>query len=289
LGVFRFHLDIQTANDTLTIPRQTGTEIALNGRDAKILTANYDFGSQYLLYSTSEIFTHIQQDSRDVMLVYAYEGEDGEFAITSGSQKVKAYGVDSNVTSSLSNNVLQINYQHPNGTAAISCSGNQGKELLLLVSGYSSAIKWWAPQTSKGETILVYGPYLVRSAEINGNHLTLTGDTDATTNIEIVVTSKVRHVTWNGVNVVVKSTSYGTLTAKIAGPQQNIQIPDLTKSVWKYSSASPETSNTFDDSQWLSADHMNTTSPFPPKTLPVLYADDYGTKLSGFEMCDNIY
>ncbi|CAO3669777.1 unnamed protein product [Umbelopsis vinacea] len=272
----KFHLDIQTANGTLTIPRQTGTEIALNGRDAKILTANYDFGSQYLLYSTSEIFTHIQQDSRDVMLVYAYEGEDGEFAITSGSQNVKAYGVDSNVTSSLSNNVLQINYQHPNGTAAISCSGNQGKELLLLVSGYSSAIKWWAPQTSKGETILVYGPYLVRSAEINGNHLTLTGDTDATTNIEIVVTSKVRHVTWNGVNVVVKSTSYGTLTAKIAGPQQNIQIPDLTKSVWKYSSASPETSSTFDDSQWLSADHMNTTSPFPPKTLPVLYADDYG-------------
>ncbi|WP_206068818.1 beta-galactosidase [Nonomuraea composti] len=36
------------------------------------------------------------------------------------------------------------------------------------------------------------------------------------------------------------------------------------------------TNDCCDDSRWRSADHTTTTSPHPPKTLPVLYADDYG-------------
>lgn len=271
-----FHITVDSANGTFAIPRKTGTQLVLNGRDAKIITTSYDFGSQHLLYSTSEIFTHLQQDSRDVMLVYAYEGEDGEFAITSPSQNVQAFGSASSVSSSLQNNVLQINYQHPNGTAFISASGKQGKQLLLIVSGYTSATKWWSPQTSTGQNILVSGPYLVRSAEIHGSRLALTGDTDTATSIEIVAPSAVHQVTWNGVNVLVKATKYGTLTGKIAGPSQDIKLPDLTKTSWKYSPASPETYNDFDDSQWVNADHQTTNNPFPPKTLPVLYADDYG-------------
>jgi beta-galactosidase len=274
-------VEVESPSGTFAIPRKTGTQLVLNGRDAKIITTSYDFGSQHLLYSTSEIFTHFQQDSRDVMLVYAYEGEDGEFAITSSSQKVQTYGQDASVSSSLAKNVLQINYKHPDGTIFISASGKQGKDLLLLVSGYASATKWWAPQTSKGQTVLVSGPYLVRSAEIQGSRLVLTGDTDAATDLEIVVPSAVHQITWNGVNVLVKATQYGTLTGKIAGPRQEIQIPDLTKAIWKYSPASPETSNNFDDSKWVVADHQTTKNPFPPKTLPVLYADDYGKEIFG--------
>ncbi|KAI9286237.1 glycoside hydrolase superfamily, partial [Umbelopsis sp. AD052] len=275
-NVDKFHVTVDTNDGKFAVPRKSGTAITLNGRDAKIITASYDFGSQHLLYATSDIFTHTQQDARDVLLVYAYEGEDGEVAITSTANKVQAYGTSASVSSSLTKNVLQINYKYPHGSAFISAIGKNGKELLLIVSGYDTAIKWWAPQTSKGETILISGPYLVRSAEINGKRLALTGDTDATTDLEVVVSSTVKQVTWNGVNVAVKSTKYGTLTGKISGPNKNIKLPDLTKSTWKYSPASPETTNDFDDSKWVAADHKTTTNPFPPASLPVLYSDDYG-------------
>jgi hypothetical protein len=249
----------------------------LNGRDAKIITTSYDFGSQHLLYSTSEVFTHFSQDSQDVILVYAYEGEDGEFAITSSSDKITVNGTDASVTSALSGTTLQINYQHPNGTTYINAAGQNGTDVLLVVAGYDAATKWWAPLTSSGQTVMVQGPYLVRSAEIQGSRLVLTGDTDATTSIEIVAPKGIKSVTWNGINVSVKRTSYGTLTGKISGPNANISLPDLTKATWKYSPASPETNTTFDDSKWVAANHMTTTNPvLTPTTLPVLYADDYG-------------
>ncbi|KAH8556835.1 glycoside hydrolase family 35 protein [Umbelopsis sp. PMI_123] len=272
----KFHVTIDTADGKFAVPRKSGTSIVLNGRDAKIITTSYDFGSQHLLYATSDIFTHIKQDSRDVLLVYAYEGEDGEVAITSSSNKVQTYGTSASVISSLSQNVLQINYKYPDGSAFISATGKNGSELLLIAAGYDTAIKWWAPQTSNGDTVLVSGPYLVRSAEISGTRLALTGDTNSTTSIEIVASSKVSQVTWNGVNIAVKSTKYGTLTGKLSGPKNNIQLPDLTKATWKYSPASPETTNDFDDSKWVAADHQTTTNPFPPASLPVLYSDDYG-------------
>ncbi|KAG2179941.1 hypothetical protein INT43_003728 [Umbelopsis isabellina] len=274
--LFRFHIDAKTNNGTITIPQKTGTNLLLDGRDAKIITTSYEFGSQHLLYSTSEIFTHFSQDSQDVMLVYAYEGEDGEFAITSSSDKISVNGTNAGVTSALNGTTLQINYQHPNGTTYINAAGQKGKDVLLVVAGYDAATKWWAPVTSSGKTVMIQGPYLVRSAEIQGTRLAFTGDTESTTSIEIVASKEIRSVTWNGINISVKRTSYGTLTGKISGPVK-INLPDLTKSTWKYSPASPETNTTFDDSKWVNADHMTTNNPkLTPTTLPVLYADDYG-------------
>jgi Beta-galactosidase, domain 2/Beta-galactosidase, domain 3 len=259
------------------IPRKPDTHITLNGRDAKIITASYDFGSQHLLYSTSEIFTHIKQDSRDVILVYAYEGEHGEFAIASTSGDIRTYGVEANVSSSFDHNVLQVNYIHPDGSTYVSAvSSKDGSEILLVVSGYRCALRWWAPQSSGGDKVLVSGPYLVRSAEIEGSRLSLTGDTDANTDIEIIVSDVISEVTWNGIHVMVTPTQHGTLTGQLPGPEEDVEIPDLEKAKWKYSPASPETANNFNDSNWVAADHQATSNPWQPMTLPVLYADDYG-------------
>lgn len=273
---YRFHIDAKTKNGTITIPQKAGTNLLLNGRDAKIITTSYDFESQHLMYSTSEIFTHFSQDTHDVILVYAYEGEDGEIAITSSSNKVTVNGSNASVTSALNGTTLQINYHHPNGTTYINAIGQKGTDVLLVVAGYDAATKWWAPVTSSGKTLMIQGPYLVRSAEIQGSRLAFTGDTDSITSIEIVAPKEIRSVTWNGMNVSVKRTSYGTLTGKISGPAK-ISLPDLTKSIWKYSPASPETNATYDDSKWVAADHTTTNNPkLTPNTLPVLYADDYG-------------
>jgi beta-galactosidase GanA len=53
-----------------------------------------------------------------------------------------------------------------------------------------------------------------------------------------------------------------------------VRLPEL--SGWRYHDEAPEAAPGFDDSAWTVADRTTTESPIEPKTLPVLYADDYG-------------
>jgi len=71
-----FTFPISTGDGSYTIP-QTGT-LRVNGQDAKTLVADYDFGGQHLVYSTSEIMTHLQQGGKDIALLHGRDGEDGE-------------------------------------------------------------------------------------------------------------------------------------------------------------------------------------------------------------------
>lgn len=254
----------------------------LNGRDAKIIVADYDFESQYLVYSTSEIFTHQTTGSQDVVVVYAYEGEDGEFAIKAGKD-VQVNSTDSNVQSKVEDSILQINYQHPEGTIPIKVTfgDDSRKDLLILVSGYSAATRWWAPQVAGGqdkdtERVLIHGPYLVRKSELSGSTLHFYGDIDETTPVQVVAPDFVKKFRWNGNNLDLEKTSYGTWTGTISFEDPDIRITDLTQATWKYSPAYPESEADFDDSEWAAADHTTTNSITTPQTLPILFADDYG-------------
>lgn len=66
--------------------------------------------------------------------------------------------------------------------------------------------------------VLASGPYLVRSANIVGHTIELTGDLDAATTLEVFVPESVHRVVWNGVAVDSQRTPYGTLTARLPGP-----------------------------------------------------------------------
>lgn len=218
----------------------------LNGRDAKIIVADYDFESQYLVYSTSEIFTHQTTGPQDVVVVYAYEGEDGEFAIKAGKD-VQVNSTDSNVQSKVEDSILQINYQHPEGTIPIKVTfgDDSRKDLLILVSGYSAATRWWAPQVAGGqdkdtERVLIHGPYLVRKSELSGSTLHFYGDIDETTPVQVVAPDFVKKFRWNGNNLDLEKTSYGTWTGTISFEDPDIRITDLTQATWKYSPAYPE-------------------------------------------------
>src|ERR1700743_1460404 len=61
-----------------TIPQQPGTAIRIDGRDSKVLLANYHFGDHELAYSTSEWMTQLRLGNRDVALLYGRHDEDGE-------------------------------------------------------------------------------------------------------------------------------------------------------------------------------------------------------------------
>ncbi|RUP52310.1 beta galactosidase [Jimgerdemannia flammicorona] len=271
-----FHLNVNSTDGTFTIPQQASTAITLDGRDSKIIVTGYDFGSHHLVYSTNEIFTHAQIGKRNVALLYAFEGEDGETALKvnrSAKPAVKSFG-NNPVTTCVNGTTLRLNYKHQ-GITPVVITGAAEPDLLLYLTGYDDAIKFWAPKVDDKQTVLVYGPYLVRGASLKGTTLALRGDTNATTTIEIVAPETVKTVTWNGEKISVQTTLYGTLVGKLAGPAK-ITVPNLLKAKWKFNWASPETDPNFDDSNWIVANHSTTNSITQPETLPVLYADDYG-------------
>ena len=275
--VQRFHISIETTDGKFEIPRSS--KLILNGRDAKILTTDYAFNSQHLVYSTSEIFTHQDVGSHDVIVVYAYEKEEGEFAIKVKGDKPHVETDDDSVKSEVNDGILQLTYTHPNGTTPVYISGGADKDLLVLVAGYDSALRWWAPyiDEKKGERALIHGPYLVRNAKKAESTIAFTGDIDETTDIQVVLPDDVESITWNGENVkLTKQDKHGIFTGTLEFKKPDITFTDLTKATWKYKPASPETDPEFDDSEWVTADHLSTNSTTPHDTWPILYADDYG-------------
>ncbi|KAI7848004.1 glycoside hydrolase superfamily [Circinella umbellata] len=272
-----FHINIETTDGKFEIPRSS--KLILNGRDAKILTTDYAFNSQHLVYSTSEIFTHQYVGSHDVIVVYAYEEEEGEFAIKIKGDKSHVETDDDSVKSETKDGILQLTYTHPNGTAPVYISGGTEKDLLVLIAGYDSALRWWAPyiEEKKGERVLIHGPYLVRSAKKDESTIAFTGDIDETTDIQVVLPDGIKSITWNGEKVKLKKQDkHGIYTGTLEFKNPDIKFTDLTEATWKYKAASPETDPEFDDSEWVTADHHSTNSTTPYDTLPILYADDYG-------------
>jgi beta-galactosidase len=112
------------------------------------------------------------------------------------------------------------------------------------------AYTFWAPALTdnplvpEGESVLVSGPYLVRTARLSGSTLTLRGDSKGGT-LEIFAPRQTKKVTWNGKAVEVTRTSYGSLKAILPKPP-SVELPTLKG--WKYSDSLPERFPTYDDS-----------------------------------------
>src|SRR5258708_25007251 len=75
-----FTFGVTTADGSYTVP------LRLHGQDAKLLVADYAMGSQHLVYSTSEIETHLAQGAGDVALLYGRGGEAGRTVLRYSSQ-----------------------------------------------------------------------------------------------------------------------------------------------------------------------------------------------------------
>ena len=259
--------------DTYTVPKQ-GT-LRINGQDAKILLAGYDMERQRLVYSTSELQTHLKLQDTDLALLYGREGEDGETVLQYASQPaVKVLA--GNVTTSFEGSDLRLNYAH-SGLARVQISGGGRAPLLLLIADEKTAQTFWLQKSTTGST-LERGPALVRTAETRGTTLALTGDTKEATELEIWGATPIRSITWNGERVVSTKTPSGSLlaTKPLPGPAP-FALPDLGKSTWRYHSESPEADPRFDDSSWIVANKQRTNSLSKPHGgQPVLNMDDYG-------------
>ncbi|OQE17633.1 hypothetical protein PENSTE_c020G02978 [Penicillium steckii] len=272
-----FHLKVNTSSGALTIPRYGG-KLRLNGHQSKILVTDFRFGSNTLLYSTAEVLTYAILDKTPTLVLWVPTGESGEFSVK-GAKKgtVKQCEGCSGVKFWKEDGGLTVSFTQSYGMTVLQLDNN----VRVILLDRTAAYKFWAPALSNDplvpetESILVEGPYLVRSAAIEKKKLTLTGDVVNATTLEVFAPKAVKSITWNGKAVKTHRTEYGSLKGHLSAPQ-SVTLPKFES--WKFKDSLPERFPDYDDSgaAWVDADHMTTLNPRTPTTLPVLYADEYG-------------
>ncbi|HSS00724.1 MAG TPA: beta galactosidase jelly roll domain-containing protein, partial [Kofleriaceae bacterium] len=237
--------------------------VGVNGRDFKVLAAGYDLERQRLVYSTSEIMTHVGLGDRDVALLHGRAGDKGETVLRYATEpRVDVVAGDVGVLWDAVRGDLRMTYVH-GGLARVHIDGGGRSPLDLLIADSATASTFWRLETRSGP-VLVRGPYLVRSAAIDGPVLRLRGDTGQASPLEVFAPAEVRGVMWN--NAIV--------TRGIVPGPAPLVLPALTS--WRYQADVPEADPAFDDSGWTVADHTATNNPTKPAAPPVLYTDDYG-------------
>ena len=271
-----------TTNDAFTFPISTSDgnytlPLRLNGQDAKTVVADYDFGGQHLVYSTSEIMTQLTQAGKDIALLHGRSGEDGE-TVLRYDDPPHVQVLSGNVSSSYdaATGDLKLSYTH-DGLATVQINGGNRPQLTLLLADTATAGTFWRQDTPAGP-VLERGPELVRTAAVTGTTLRLTGDTKDPSDLQVWAPPQVTAVTWNGAAVATapRADSSRAAGAKLAGAVP-ISLPDLGSATWRSAPESPEATPAFDDSAWADANKTTTNSTTkPPAGQPVLTADDYG-------------
>jgi beta-galactosidase GanA len=116
----------------------------------------------------------------------------------------------------------------------------------------------------------------MRTVNINGATVALTGDLNSTSTFEVIAPAAQTAVSFNGAALTVSKTSYGTLTAQKSVSLPAVTLPNLSTSAWKTASSLPEIMASYSDALWTVANHTTTVNPTTISTPVVLYAGDYG-------------
>ncbi|RSM91555.1 beta-galactosidase [Kibdelosporangium aridum] len=260
----RTSADVSTVLDWSTPDGSYAVPVRVNGRDAKILVAGYDLGGQRLVWSNSEILTHVTVQGRDVAVLYGREGEQGSTVLRYNSAP-QVRVLDGTVRSSFDGKDLRLDYTH-SGLARVLIEGGGRPPMLLMLGTDQTAAQFWRLDTAAGP-VLVRGSSLARSAAVAGDWLVLKADMDQAGEVETFAPT--RRLVVDGKLVPTRRTPSGSLVGRLPGPRP-ITMPALSS--WQYRAEPPA----FGDSGWTVADKTTTASPIKPKTLPVLYADEYG-------------
>ncbi|KAJ3574796.1 hypothetical protein NP233_g1522 [Leucocoprinus birnbaumii] len=276
--------------DNTSVPQLSG-QLVLNGRDSRVIVANMAFGvKSKLSYSTAHIMTAFDLDGTDVLVIYGDIGQTAEVAFPTGSStSTKVEGLSASTR--IAGGRAIINFKFAAGIHTAQLTG-PNLSIKVIIVDYVTATTFWQPIIAGQGTfgnyadvggttpVLVVGPYLVRNATIHGQTLSIAGDLNRTTTLQVFGPSSINHVQWNGQDLKLSKTSWGSLFASLPGPDAtSVSLPSLKDLVWKYADSLPEIKDGYDDSKWVDADHTTTTSKFPryyggPWNLSV--ASDYG-------------
>jgi hypothetical protein len=237
----------------ITAP-QLGGSLTLSGRDSKIHVVDYSAGSTHIVYSTGEIATWATIGERDVIVLYGNEGETHETAFKSTSTPVVVSG-KGKIMSKVVNGVLVVNYVTTGQTVfevddktlvyvlGMPFFSFNVALILIIFADRVNAYEFWSlnlPDSQAGkfaafntrDTVLVKGGYLIRSVDLKSGTLSISGDLNSTTSFEIIAPPAATKVSFNGQNLSVKKTKYGTLLATKNSIIPAATLPNLKSITW---------------------------------------------------------
>lgn len=278
-----YKLTVSTSIGEVSVPRLGGS-LTLNGRDSKIHVTDYDLGGIDLIYSSAEIMTWKKSGSKTVLLLYGGADETHEFAVPSSLGGVTVEG--SGVKHSSTNGTTTVNWQVSPTRRVVSF----GQKLEVYLLWRNDAYNYFVLELPAAEPIGNYssstksavvakGGYLLRTASVTGNTISLTGDINATTDLEIISGQPQgsSNVYYNGKRLTNIRSANGRLSATIPFTAPAINVPSLPTLEWKYLDSLPEIQSNYSDALWTAADHTTTPNTLRPLTTPTsLYAGDYG-------------
>lgn len=131
---------------------------------------------------------------------------------------------------------------------------------------------------SNPSSIIARAGYLLRTVSIVGTSLSVSGDLNETTVIEIIggAPENCSALLFDGEELAISTNAYGVLTGKIVYNAPQVSLPDLTDLEWKQIDSLPEIGSEYDDSAWPDADIKTTRNPRGLRTPTSLYGCDYG-------------
>ncbi|KAK3935204.1 glycoside hydrolase family 35 protein [Diplogelasinospora grovesii] len=284
----QYKLQLPTSKGNLTIPQLDG-KLTLFGRDSKIHVTDYDVGGIHMIYSTAEIFTW-QRDraGKRTLVLYGGEGEPHEFAFDIPSNTSVQHR--STVKSQQLSSLLVVQWSVTRSRQIVKV----GTDLEVLLLWRNEAYNYWVLELPSSnplignysspskESVIIKAGYLLRTASIpkcsGGKVLKLTGDINATTDVEIIhePTGNVTSLLFNNRPQPLTASSDGYLSTTIHFDPPRLDPPDFRSLTWSFINSLPEVNNGYDDSRWTASDHPNTTNPEPLRTPTTLYASDYG-------------
>ncbi|MFI2199859.1 beta-galactosidase [Streptomyces sp. NPDC020192] len=251
--------------------------ITVPGKDARLLTTGLKLGERTLKYSTAQPVFCLTAGRQDVALFTGRTDDMVELVLKSPEEPSvmrlapeAAWVYDEidelRVTSPLGDGGL---------TRVLVQKGGSDTPLVLLFGDDTTAVRLFPYDTPSG-TLLVYGPALLRHAEVRGSVVHLTGDVTDTTAVEVWAPRGVDTLVWNGRTLPTRVTLSGSLmTTGLVPAVPEVRLPALGG--WRMRRENPEAGPGFDDSRWQVADRTTSFSTTAvPDGGPVLFADDYG-------------
>ena len=281
-----YSITLSTSMGNVTIP-QLGGRLSLLGRDSKMMVTNYDIGGATLVYSSADIFNWAKSTTgKTVLIMYGTDRELHEFAVRASTRqdpssshasvKMEQWGT--------TDWIVQWSVTPEQQTVYF-----DDGDLEIRLLWRNDAYNYWALELPADDpvgnfsspsksSVIVKAGYLMRTASIQGRELQLTGDFNATTNLELVFepTGQVNAMTVNGMPMRCIS-NRGHLLGSVNFTQPSILLPDFLQSSWKAIDSLPEIQADYDDSLWTACDHNSSTNNQVSLQTPTsLYASDYG-------------
>ncbi|MFF0849945.1 beta-galactosidase [Streptomyces sp. NPDC003280] len=262
---------------TTDLPTHEGKlRITVPARDARMLTTGLSLGSRTLKYSTAQPVMCLSVGRQDIA-VFAGRRDDMAELVLKCPVEPLVMRLDPEAAWTFESDKLHVNVPLGQGglTRVSVAQGESDTPLLLLFADDATSVRMFPYDTPSG-TLLVYGPALLRHAEVRGSEVHLTGDVTGTTGVEVWGPRGITSLVWNGRKVPTRVTMSGSLmTTGLLPAVPEVALPALDG--WRTRTENPEAGPNFDDSKWRVADRTASFSTTPvPKGGPVLFADDYG-------------